>query len=222
VVDLEAIRALGLPFWLAGSYGSPDQLQSALDAGATGVQVGTAFAFCEESGMRPDLKQRARQMSRNGQADVLTDPVASPTGFPFKVLQLEDTLSDGAVYEQRQRICDMGFLRHAYRKEDGSVGWRCPSEPIKAYVQKGGDLPETVGRKCLCNGLMANVGLEQVRGKSTHELPLITCGDEARNLDQFFASDEATSYSAADVIEYLLPKPHRAATVGHVETAAAP
>lgn len=31
--------------------------------------------------------------------DVFTDPIASPTGFPFKVMGLEDSLSEQAVYE---------------------------------------------------------------------------------------------------------------------------
>ena len=52
VPDLEAIRGLGLPFWLAGSYAEPDRLLEALEMGAAGIQVGTAFAFCEESGFQ--------------------------------------------------------------------------------------------------------------------------------------------------------------------------
>src|SRR5208283_6095446 len=48
-VDLEKIRELGLPFWLAGGYGSPEKVREALALGAAGVQVGTAFAYCEES-----------------------------------------------------------------------------------------------------------------------------------------------------------------------------
>jgi len=31
-----------------------------------------------------------------GQVDIFTDPLASPTGFPVKVAQLEHTLSDSA------------------------------------------------------------------------------------------------------------------------------
>ena len=49
--DLDAIGALGKPFWLAGGYGEPKQVLQALDLGATGVQVGTAFAYCNESGL---------------------------------------------------------------------------------------------------------------------------------------------------------------------------
>ena len=66
IVDLEKIRELGRPFWLAGSYGRPGRLADALRQGASGVQVGTAFAFCNESGLRPELKQQALQMSRAG------------------------------------------------------------------------------------------------------------------------------------------------------------
>ena len=50
-VDLDAVRELGLPFWLAGSQGSPEGLRAAVAAGAAGVQVGTAFAFCAESSL---------------------------------------------------------------------------------------------------------------------------------------------------------------------------
>lgn len=51
--DLQAIRQVGLPFWLAGGYGSREGLQRALDTGATGVQVGSNFALAQESGMKP-------------------------------------------------------------------------------------------------------------------------------------------------------------------------
>ena len=115
-VDLGAIAALERPFWLAGSYGSPEQVAAALEMGATGVQVGTAFAFCEESGLRSDIKSGVLNSCRHGGFDVITDPLASPTGFPFKVLQIEGTLSDRPVYECRERVCDLGFLRAAYRK----------------------------------------------------------------------------------------------------------
>src|SRR6185437_8313941 len=79
IPELERIRALGLPFWLAGSYAQPGKLQLALDLGAAGVQVGTAFAFCEESGLHPKIKRQAIELSRNGRAKIFTDPLASPT-----------------------------------------------------------------------------------------------------------------------------------------------
>ncbi len=177
VPDLEAIRALGLPFWLAGSYAEPARLAEALRLGAAGVQIGTAFAYCEESGLDHELKERVLAMSRTGRVRVFTDPIASPTGFPFKVLQMEDTHSDPTTYEKKTRICDLGYLRQAYKKPGAKLGWRCPAEPVEDYVRKGGDEEDTRGRKCVCNGLMANIGLGQIRRGGEQEKPLITSGD---------------------------------------------
>ncbi|MEK7384945.1 MAG: nitronate monooxygenase, partial [candidate division NC10 bacterium] len=122
VVDLEKIRALGLPFWLAGSYGHPERLRAARAVGAAGVQVGTAFAFCEESGLAPELKAAVLEWVQRGQADVFTDPLASASGFPFKVVSVERTLSEAEVYAHRPRLCDLGYLRHVYKRPDGSLG----------------------------------------------------------------------------------------------------
>lgn len=204
IVDLDIIRSLEIPFWLAGSHGSPDRVVAALEAGAAGVQVGTAFAFCEESGLTQDIKDSVFQICRDGEPDVVTDPVASPTGFPFKVLQLEGSLSDEVVYDERTRVCDLGFLRQGYRTPKGTIGWRCPGEAVSSYLRKGGDLDDTCGRKCLCNALLANVGLGQRRRDGQHERPLVTCGDDLQHIVQFLGTSDATSYSAADVVEFLL------------------
>ncbi|HWE41983.1 MAG TPA: nitronate monooxygenase, partial [Gemmatimonadaceae bacterium] len=56
-VDLGKMRDLGLPFWLAGGTGSADAVRAARAAGAAGVQVGTLFAYCDESGLAPELKR---------------------------------------------------------------------------------------------------------------------------------------------------------------------
>lgn len=201
--DLEKIRTLGLPFWLAGSYAEPEKLAEALRLGAAGIQVGTAFAFCDESGIRPELKQQAIQRSREGKACVFTDPLASPTGFPFKVMDLSGTLSDANLYNSRVRICDLGYLRQVYRETDGTVGYRCPAEPIDNFLRKGGDLAETRGRKCVCNGLMATIGLGQNRAELGTELALVTAGDDVARIARFLKPG-CPSYSAADVVNYLL------------------
>ncbi len=201
--DLEKIRDLGLPFWLAGGYGRPGKLAEALGLGAVGIQVGTPFAFCEESGIQPAIKRQAVGLSRLGEARVFTDPLASPTGFPFKVAQLDQTLSDKALYSDRERICDLGYLRRPYRKPDGVVGFRCPAEPVEQFLGKGGAIDETTGRKCVCNGLPATVGLGQVRDEGRAELPLVTAGDDLAELAQFLPPG-ADSYSAGDVIARIL------------------
>lgn len=205
VVDLEAIRALGLPFWLAGSYARSERVAEALRLGASGVQVGTAFAYCEESGMDNELKSRVLALSRAGTARVFTDPLASPTGFPFKVVPLSGTSADPATSAQRTRMCDLGYLRHAYKKPNGTLGWRCAAEPVDDYVTKGGKESETVGRLCVCNGLIANIGLAQVRGPNGEhaELPLITSGDDVADVARFLKPG-AMSYTALEVLDELL------------------
>ena len=202
-VNIEDLRALGVPFWLAGGYGSPAKLQQALDQGATGVQVGTAFAFSRESGMRADLKARLIEQAMAGVGEVFTDPLASPTGFPFKVAQLEGTTSAANTYAERNRTCDLGYLREAYVAGDGQIGYRCSAEPVDNYVAKDGKIEETFGRKCLCNTLLANIGHAQVRKDGFVEPALITVGDDLNTIAQFIAPGR-NSYSAADVVNCLL------------------
>ncbi len=204
VVDLEKMKALGVPFWLAGGYASRERFAEALAAGAHGVQVGTAFAFCEESGLDPELRRRFLANLIRGEGDVFTDPVASPTGFPFKVAELTGTLSEEAAYEERPRLCDLGYLRRAYRRADGRLDYRCPSEPVDDYVRKGGHAEDTVGRKCLCNALVTNIGLGQRRADGYEELPMLTAGDDIDCVRAYITPDRL-SYRARDVVESLLP-----------------
>lgn len=202
-VDLAKIRELGAPFWLAGGYGWPDKVRQALDCGATGVQVGTAFAFTRESALREDLKQALLAQAQRHEAQIFTDPFASPSGFPFKVARLAGTASEGEVCATRPRICDLGFLRETYRGDDGKIAYRCPAEPLSVYLSKGGKPENAAGRKCLCNSLMANIGHQQVRCGHRIEPALVTAGDDLCEVARFLSPGSA-SYSAADVLEILL------------------
>jgi nitronate monooxygenase len=167
------------------------------------VQIGTAFALCDESGLMEKYRRALLQDSTDGKTGVFTDPLASPTRFPFKVARLEGSLSEESVFAARERVCDLGFLREAYYGADGAVRYRCPSEPVDTYVAKGGTLDDTVGRKCLCNALVANIGHPQRRSDGRIEPPLVTAGDDLRWTTRFLRPDR-TSYSARDVIEQLL------------------
>jgi NAD(P)H-dependent flavin oxidoreductase YrpB (nitropropane dioxygenase family) len=197
-VDLDVLRDLGLPFWLAGGAGHPDRLREALDAGAQGIQVGTLFAYCDESGFTADVKRRVLSAVVAGELVIRTDPRASPTGYPFKVVHLEGDEPPAA----RERVCDLGGLRVAYQTPDGKVGYRCPAEPVEAYVQKGGALEDTVGRQCLCNALTSVIGQPQVRTSGAVEPPLITSGDDLAAMGQFL--DGRTHYSAQAVLDWLV------------------
>jgi len=202
-VDLPKIRGLGLPFWLAGAFSRPGKLAEAQSYGAAGIQVGTAFALCDESGILPELKRRLRERVATGRARVHTDPLASPTGFPFKIAQLSQTLSDAAAGAKRKKVCDLGYLRKLFKRPDGSVGYRCPGEPEADYLRKGGHAADMVGRKCLCNGLMATAGFAQTRRDGEVELPLVTAGDELTSLARYFDFTQE-HFRAADVIRVLL------------------
>lgn len=200
-VNLEAFRSLGLPFWLAGGYGRRGGLQSAQAEGAVGIQVGTAFAFCEESGLDSGIKAQILHQASKGAIKVFTDPHASPTGFPFKIVPVEGSLSDPEVYQARCRICDVGLLREVCSDNQGNLTFRCPAEPETTYQKKGGNLAQTAGRQCLCNGLLATIGLGQVRSGGTVEPALVTAGDNIGQLDQFLQG--RTSYRAKDVLHLL-------------------
>jgi nitronate monooxygenase len=204
VVDLPRLRELNVPFWLAGGYGTPDMIRHALEQGAAGVQVGTAFAFSLESGLDPDIRRRLLASAVDGSARVFTDPLASPTGYPFKVALLENSASEASVFAARPRICDLGYLREPYRTPEGEVGYRCASEPVTIYESKGGALPETVGRKCVCNALLANIGMPQTRKGNRTEAALVTTGDDLVSIPQFLPPGQL-EYTVSDVLKVLLP-----------------
>jgi NAD(P)H-dependent flavin oxidoreductase YrpB (nitropropane dioxygenase family) len=219
-VSLADMRELELPFWLAGSHATPDNLKFLLQEGASGIQVGTLFAFCEESGLAGKYKEDvvtrmlAGEKPENGW--VFTDPVSSPTGFPFKAVRLANTLSEQEVYLKRRRICDLGYLRHAYKDDKGRVGFRCPAEPVEDFVKKGGDAEETKGRKCLCNALMADIGMPQTQSWGDEELPLLTAGDDLNQLLRILKPGQR-SYSAADVLNYLISELPKSDVLNHFQ-----
>jgi NAD(P)H-dependent flavin oxidoreductase YrpB (nitropropane dioxygenase family) len=202
-VDCAQVRALGLPFWLAGAMARSGGLDGALAAGAEGIQVGTAFALCEESGVEAGLKEDMVRRIVDGTMTVFTDPRASPTGFPFKVVELPGTLADPAVYAERRRVCDVGCLRSVFKTKQGGIGYRCPAEPERVYGSKGGRPQNTAGRKCLCSALLANIGLAQQRKDGAVELPLLTAGDDLACVAQFVQPGQSR-YAAADVVQQLL------------------
>jgi nitronate monooxygenase len=201
---LDRIAKLDRPFWLAGSLASREDVLQAQEKGAVGVQVGTAFAFSVDSGILPEYREQALALCRSGEVDVKTDGLASPTGYPFKVITVPGSVSDPATYAERKRVCDLGYLMRTYAREDGTLGYRCSAEPVSAYVRKGGTEEDSQGRKCLCNGLMATIGLGQQRGDAV-EAPLFTAGEDMESVyrlqDKF-----GGSYTAKNVLDDLLGK----------------
>lgn len=201
-VDLEKMKEIGLPFYLAGGCGKAGKLAEALALGAAGIQVGTAFAFCRESGITGELKREVIRLSREGKVKVYTDRLASPTGFPFKVVEVEGTYWERGEEAGRERVCDLGMLRKLCVDSDGTLRYRCAAEPVEVYVGKGGTAEDAVGRKCLCNALFSTVGLGQVRANGYREPAVVTAGDDAVMVAEFCKLG-AEEYSAAEVLAVL-------------------
>lgn len=191
--DLEKVLKLNRPVWLAGGKASAKRFQEAKASGATGIQVGSAFALSDESGINVDIKSELRRKGFNGDLVVIPSTTTSPTGFPFQVTQLEGSLSDPNVFANRERQCHYSYLVEAYLTPKGTIGFRCPAEPVSAYIAKGGEEKDTVERRCLCCGLGA-----AVNAAPGHYIA--TLGQNLDFLKKLMTSPDG-SYLAADVIK---------------------
>lgn len=202
LADLRKVADVGLPFWVAGARSTPEAVAEVRALGAAGVQCGTVFALSTDSGLEPAVREGLMAQLRDGTLVVRNDPRASPTGFPFKVAQVPGTVSETATYDARPRLCDLSYLREPYERSDGSVGYRCPSEPVEVYLRKGGQAEDTVGRKCLCNALLANIGLGQERKDGYVERPGITLGQDLEGGLRLLA-EYPHGWSAVEAVRWL-------------------
>ena len=211
--DLKAIRQVGLPFWLAGGYGSHARLEQALAVGATGVQVGSVFALSEESGMKATYRSTILGEIKKGmdESTLVLTTLFSPTGFPFKVVQLDDTLAKPEVYNARRRVCDIGLLQQRGLGKPAADGTRrifqrCPAAPIDDFISKRGLPVNTGNRRCLCNGLLACVGLGQAglqNGEQTEEPAIVTLGNGLDGVRRLSRNGQSP-YWARDVLIDIL------------------
>jgi nitronate monooxygenase len=214
--DLQAIRKSGLPFWLAGGYSSHEKFNQALAAGALGVQIGSNFALAEESGMQPSYRSAILKKLKNGARDeeLVQTTMFSPTGFPFKVAQLEDTLAEDSVYADRRRVCDIGLLQQRGLSKPAADGsrrlfQRCSAAPVDGFISKRGLEFNTHDRRCLCNGLLSTVGLGQVgnqNGEQKEEPAIVTLGNHLDGIRRLSRNGQS-QYWARDVVNDLLGDP---------------
>ena len=202
-VNLAKMAAVGLPFWLAGGRATAQGLRDAQRHGAKGVQIGSLFAMSSDSGLRDDLREQMLDLARQGTLHVRTDHRASPTGFPFKVVEVAGTIGSRATYEARPRLCDLSYLRTPVVDADGRTRYICASEPDHKYLDKGGEAADLVDRLCLCNGLMAAVGLGQERADGYVEAPLLTLGSTPADAVTML-QHHPDGWTAAELIDVLL------------------
>ncbi len=199
-VDWKKLCALGIPFWIGGSFASPEGLAKARELGAVGIQAGSIFALCEDSGLDSVYRAEMRRLGRKSELVIRTDPTASPTGFPFKVVQMSGTHSDQEVYEERVRDCSRKALQFPAELPDGKIVFRCSAEPVDDYVRRGGRVEDTIGARCLCNGLFAAVGLG-----NPNEVPIFTMGDDVSFLLYLMPSDKSV-FTSKQVLKFLLSR----------------
>jgi NAD(P)H-dependent flavin oxidoreductase YrpB (nitropropane dioxygenase family) len=203
IADIEKMKKLELPFWLAGTYGNPERVKAALAQGAAGVQVGTLFAISNHSGFSAKTRNQLLEKLKSNSLEIKTDVKASPTSFPIKIAKLEGHTSTKEGFVARPKLCDLGYLREPAISETGRTIYRCPSEPDDQFIKKGGAIEDIDGRKCLCNGLMANIGLPQVRRDGYIEAPIVTLGSDIEGA-KVLLRDHPDGYGADEAVKWLL------------------
>ena len=132
-----------------------------------------------------------------------TDVKASPTNFPIKIAKLEGHTSTTEGFDARPKLCDLGYLREPALTASGRIAYRCPSEPDDQFLKKGGAVEDIAGRKCLCNGLMANIGLPQVRRDGYVEAPIVTLGNDVEGAKELL-KDHPNGYGATEAVKWLM------------------
>jgi len=170
---------MGIPTFVAGVGTSHEDYLYWIGLGAQGLQVGSRFALCRDSGMDPDTRDQIIAGNIAGTNVLETSCSDSPTGYPIKRLNLARTLSESEVRKYRHKICNLGYLRadHRVTQEDGTVRttYICPAMPRKQYLALGGvPTDETDQCVCLCNALLATVGLNP----NPNEPAYVTLGAE--------------------------------------------
>lgn len=203
IADLEKMKKLGLPFWLAGTFGNPNKVKESLELGAAGVQVGTLFAISNHSGFSAKTREQLIEKLKSNTLEVKTDVKASPTSFPIKIAKLEGHTSTAEGFADRPKLCDLGYLREPVLSDSGRLIYRCPSEPDEQFLKKGGAAEEIEGRKCLCNGLMANIGLPQTRRDGYVEAPIVTLGSDIEGAKELLKK-YPEGYGADVAVDWLL------------------
>ena len=100
--------------------------------------------------------------------------------------------------------CTMDILRRHLSPVEFDIISYFPDtdrEPLSSYLAKGGSREETIGKQCLCNGLLATIGLGQTREDGA-ELAIVTSGDDFSPVVHLVTRLSA-DYRASDVLDYL-------------------
>lgn len=84
-LDIDAMNALGVPYWVAGDQSTPDKLQAAIAHGARGIQVGSVMALADESNFLFSYRQPIVMSILSGnRRPFAADPYTSPVRLSFQ------------------------------------------------------------------------------------------------------------------------------------------
>lgn len=206
---LAPLRHAARPFWLSGLPPEPESLPRALESGAQGLLVGLPFLYCEESELAADWKRVVVERVEQAPARLAVDFHSTPVGYELPILHIEGTAAEETVFRRRDRFCDVGFLRQVCRTPEGTLTYRCPGEHLAAWQHKGGSPEAAEAQRCFCNGLLAALGLGQVRSGGYMERPLLPAAKDLRALRRF-CRPGARHFTAAEVVaRFLQALPHQ-------------
>lgn len=165
------VLKMGIPIIVAGSFthgGTREDLLYWKSRRAHGIQVGSRFALCSDSGMSPKFRHQIIENNVAGITEILTCYDDSPTGFPIKRVSLPGTLSNPEVYAARERTCKHGYLRQTPPHENDGIQKEvlvCPAMPLAQFMALNPDKTKEQceaiceGKICLCESLLATIGL---------------------------------------------------------------
>ena len=195
-----------LPFWMAGDYATPENFRKFVSMSLNSSR-NIICLLKEESGLILSAQAKCFESDPNILLKVVgffTDPRSSPTGFPFKATRFTDSLSEENLYLQRQRICDLGYLRHTYQKEDGSLGQRCPAEPIADYIKKVEQKKKLKDANAFAM-LYSRISAWPKSSPLEKRTSLLTAGDDFESHSTSFKNGQQ-QFSSKDVVKYLFAK----------------
>jgi len=182
----------------------PGKLAEALRLGAAGLQVGHRLPSAKNP--RPARAQTGSPPPEPPwQAGVFTDPLASPAGFPFKVAQIAQTLSDPALYEtvpdMRPRLLAPPLPQDRWLRSATAV------PPSRCRIPPQRRRPRGYTRPQMrCNGLPTTWAWARSGPNREPNCRWSLPGDDLALIAQFLTPGR-DSYSAAYVLRQLLAEP---------------
>lgn len=203
LIELNLImEKLKKPIIVTGGFADQAGYLLAKEFGVAAIGAGTISSHSRNAGFTKEIKHQVYEAVKNGKAMTRINSTASPTGFDFRELVLEGTLSQEDVLNKRVRGCRFGCLRTVYyfidEEGSGSLGYRCPAEPINIFTGKGGDIEKARYARCLCATLIADTG----HGDPSEPI-YITAGTHINDI-QNLINDNGELYTAEDVVNWIM------------------